>query len=70
MKSKEGKARWRSFMMAYDKRVDDYNFGTLLRLDPKWEYGEKEAIFGEVLALPAPGIVSRSAISGHVADPP
>ncbi len=47
MKSKEGKERWRSFMMAYEKKVDDYNFGTMLRSNPKWEYGQKETIFGE-----------------------
>ena len=46
MKSKEGKARWRTFMMAYEKKIDDYNFGTMLRSNPKWEYGEKETIFG------------------------
>ncbi|KAI9845187.1 MAG: hypothetical protein M1838_001848 [Thelocarpon superellum] len=45
MKSKSGKERWRKFMMAYEKRVADYNFGTLLRRDAKWEYGEKETIF-------------------------
>ncbi|EDN10604.1 DUF757 domain-containing protein [Histoplasma capsulatum] len=45
MKSKEGKERWRSFLMAYDKKVEDYNFGTLLRTNPKFEYGEKETIF-------------------------
>ncbi|KAG7293988.1 hypothetical protein NEMBOFW57_004049 [Staphylotrichum longicolle] len=45
MKSKEGKERWRNFMMAYEKKVDDYNFGTMLRSNPKWEYGEKETIF-------------------------
>ncbi|MCJ1406783.1 hypothetical protein MMC19_000852 [Ptychographa xylographoides] len=45
MKSKEGKERWRNFMMAYEKRVDDYNFGTMLRANPKFEYGEKETIF-------------------------
>ncbi|KKZ66380.1 hypothetical protein EMCG_07884 [[Emmonsia] crescens] len=45
MKSKEGKERWRTFLMAYDKKVDDYNFGTLLRANPKWEYGENETIF-------------------------
>ncbi|PGH31804.1 hypothetical protein GX50_05408 [[Emmonsia] crescens] len=45
MKSKEGKERWRTFLMAYDKKVDDYNFGTLLRANPKWEYGEHETIF-------------------------
>lgn len=47
MKSKEGKERWRNFMMAYEKKIDDYNFGTMLRANPKFEYGEKETIFGE-----------------------
>ena len=46
MKSKEGKKKWRNFMMPYEKQVDDYNFGTMLRADPKFEYGEKETIFG------------------------
>lgn len=46
MKSKEGKEKWRNFMMAYEKRVDDYNYGTMLRSNPKFEYGEKETIFG------------------------
>lgn len=45
MKSKQGKERWRTFMMAYEKKVDDYNFGTMLRANPKFEYGEKETIF-------------------------
>ncbi|KAL8682643.1 MAG: hypothetical protein Q9186_001330 [Xanthomendoza sp. 1 TL-2023] len=45
MKSKEGKERWRNFMMAYEKKIDDYNFGTMLRANPKFEYGEKETIF-------------------------
>ena len=46
MKSKEGKERWREFMMAYEKKVEDYNFGTMLRANSKFEYGEKETIFG------------------------
>lgn len=45
MKSKAGKERWRNFMMAYEKKVDDYNFGTMLRSNPKFEYGQKETIF-------------------------
>ncbi|KAL6250258.1 hypothetical protein RBB50_002559 [Rhinocladiella similis] len=48
MKSKEGKERWRKFAMAYEKgdnKIDDYNFGTMLRKSPKTEYGEKETIF-------------------------
>lgn len=49
MKSKEGKEKWRNFMMAYEKKVDDYNFGTMLRRNPKFEYGEKETMFGPCL---------------------
>lgn len=49
MKSKEGKEKWREWMMKYDKSVDDYNFGTMLRSNPKYEYGEKETIFGMCL---------------------
>ncbi|KAL6716565.1 hypothetical protein ACLMJK_006132 [Lecanora helva] len=52
MKSKEGKERWRNFMMAYEKTVDDYNFGTMLRSNPKFEYGEKETIFGTEYFVP------------------
>lgn len=48
MKSKDGKERWRKFMMFYEKKVDDYNFGTLLRVDTKKEYGEDNSIFGKL----------------------
>jgi len=47
MKSKTGKERWRKFMMAYEKKIDDYNFGTIIRSNPKWEYGQNETIFGK-----------------------
>ena len=46
MKSKAGKERWRKFMMVYEKKVNDYNFGTMMRSNPKWEYGRDEVIFG------------------------
>ena len=45
MKSKEGKERWRNFVNQYEKKVDDFNFGTMLRKGPKVEYDEKETIF-------------------------
>jgi hypothetical protein len=51
MKSKSGKERWRKFMMAYEKKVDDYNFGTMLRINPKLEYGKDETIFGRCCFL-------------------
>lgn len=47
MKSKDGKERWRSFMMAYEKKVDDYNFGTMVRNSSKVEYEEDTTIFGK-----------------------
>ena len=49
MKSKEGKERWRNFINQYEKKVEDYNFGAILRANPKFEYGEKETIFGIAL---------------------
>ena len=48
MKSPAGKERWRKFMMVYEKgekKVEDFNFGTMLRKNAKMEYGEKETIF-------------------------
>jgi hypothetical protein len=47
MKSKAGKERWRKFMMAYEKKVTDYNFGTMLRSNPKYEYEQDTTIFGK-----------------------
>lgn len=46
MKSKEGKERWRAFMMQYEGKIDDYNFGTMVRNNAKAEYEEKTTIFG------------------------
>lgn len=62
MKSKSGKERWRKFMMKYEKKVDDYNFGTMLRSNPKWEYGEKETIFGG-FGSRAPGVNKKSVLT-------
>ncbi|KAK0516838.1 hypothetical protein JMJ35_001441 [Cladonia borealis] len=45
MKSKEGKEKWRNWMMTYEKTVEDYNFGTMLRSNPKFEYTEEQTIF-------------------------
>jgi len=48
MKGKEGKEKWRNFVNVYEKgekKIDDFNFGTMLRKSPKTEYGEKETIF-------------------------
>jgi len=46
MKSKTGKERWRKFMMAYENKISDYNFGTMLRASTKNEYDQEGTIFG------------------------
>ncbi|PHH65366.1 hypothetical protein CDD81_2470 [Ophiocordyceps australis] len=45
MKSPAGKTRWRDFMMQYEKKIDDYNFGTMVRNSPRVEYNEDTTIF-------------------------
>ncbi|EEB06958.1 DUF757 family protein [Schizosaccharomyces japonicus yFS275] len=45
MKSAKGKAVWRPFMMRYEKKIDDYNFGTLLRIKNTDEYEQDTTIF-------------------------
>ncbi|KAI9371013.1 putative polysaccharide biosynthesis protein [Aspergillus egyptiacus] len=45
MKSKEGKEKWRNWMNQYEKKIDDYNFGTMLRASPKTEYERDNTIF-------------------------
>ncbi|KAI0033016.1 polysaccharide biosynthesis-domain-containing protein [Vararia minispora EC-137] len=44
-KSKEGKERWRNYMAEYEKKIKDYNFGSLIRTDSEKEYSEKNTIF-------------------------
>lgn len=48
MKSKAGKERWRTFINTYEGKVDDYNFGTMLRANPAEEYGQEGTIFGRL----------------------
>lgn len=45
MKSPKGKERWRNFVNEYEKKIDDFNFGTMLRNSAKAEYDEKDTIF-------------------------
>lgn len=45
LKSKDAKERWRNFCNFYEKTVEDYNFGTLLRTDCTQEYGQFNTCF-------------------------
>jgi hypothetical protein len=47
MKSKEGKEKWRNWINQYEKKIHDFNFGTMLRANPKTEYERDNTIFGE-----------------------
>ncbi|GAB1603950.1 protein PBDC1-like [Argonauta hians] len=38
LKSESSKTKWRQFCEEYKSSIDEYNFGTLLRLDPSKEY--------------------------------
>ena len=46
LKSPKGKVKWREWIMKYENRVNDYNFGTLLRKNVKGDYTEDNTIFG------------------------
>ncbi|KAK7895317.1 hypothetical protein WMY93_020642 [Mugilogobius chulae] len=45
LKSDEAKERWRPFCNQFEGIVDDFNYGTLLRLDSEKEYTEENTIF-------------------------
>ncbi|KAI0461089.1 hypothetical protein LJB42_001420 [Komagataella kurtzmanii] len=45
MKSLSGKDRWRKFMKPFEEKIDDFNFGTLLRTDSSKEYDQEGTIF-------------------------
>ncbi|KAL5362076.1 putative polysaccharide biosynthesis protein [Aspergillus floccosus] len=45
MKSKEGKEKWRNWINQYEGKINDFNFGTMLRSSPKVEYDKDTTIF-------------------------
>ncbi|TIA87496.1 hypothetical protein E3P99_03149 [Wallemia hederae] len=45
MKSAKGKEKWRNWIMPFEKRVEFYNFGTLLRIDANGEYDQSNSMF-------------------------
>lgn len=51
MKSKAGKEKWRNWMMKYEKTIHDFNFGTIIRTNPKYEYDQHTTVFGKILSF-------------------
>ncbi|KGK40344.1 hypothetical protein CAS74_000354 [Pichia kudriavzevii] len=45
LKTKEAKERWRQYIKNFENKIDDYNFGTLLRVNASEEYSEENTIF-------------------------
>ncbi|CAG60114.1 uncharacterized protein GVI51_H08701 [Nakaseomyces glabratus] len=45
LKNKVAKERWRQFANYFEKKVEDFNFGTLLRTDANAEYGQFTTCF-------------------------
>ncbi|XP_043837368.1 protein PBDC1 isoform X2 [Dromiciops gliroides] len=45
LKSEPAKEKWRPFCMKFDGIVEDFNYGTLLRLDCTQGYSEENTIF-------------------------
>ncbi|XP_070539904.1 protein PBDC1-like [Ptychodera flava] len=44
LKTLSAKSKWRPFCNHFEGQVDDFNYGTLLRLDASNEYSEKNSI--------------------------
>ncbi|NXW25601.1 PBDC1 protein, partial [Circaetus pectoralis] len=47
LKSESAKEKWRPFCLRFEGVVEDFNYGTLLRLDCRKGYTEENTIFGE-----------------------
>ncbi|GAA5799940.1 putative polysaccharide biosynthesis protein [Helicostylum pulchrum] len=45
-KTAAAKEKWRLFINKYEKRVNEYNFGSLIRIDCKKDYTEENTMFG------------------------
>ncbi|KAM8972424.1 protein PBDC1 [Pelodytes ibericus] len=45
LKSPAAKEKWRPFCNKFEKEVEDFNYGTLLRLDSSKDYTEENTIF-------------------------
>ncbi|KAJ8260589.1 hypothetical protein COCON_G00163120 [Conger conger] len=45
LKSNDAKEKWRPFCNEFDGLVEDFNYGTLLRLDCRKDYTEENTIF-------------------------
>jgi hypothetical protein len=47
LKSEQAKTIWREFITKFEKHIQDFNFGTLIRLDCALPYTEENSTLGE-----------------------
>lgn len=47
-KSPEAKEKWRLWINKYEKRVKEFNFGSLVRIDARDDYTEQNTMFGKL----------------------
>lgn len=47
----------------YKEKIKDYNFGSLIRMDSRMEYGESNTIFGERFVLSASGGINGRVVT-------
>lgn len=60
MKSKAGKEKWRNWVNKFEKKIEDFNFGTIIRNRADEEYEQHNTIFGKSF-LPSSGNLRRYA---------
>lgn len=48
MKSKAGKEKWRNWINKFEKKIEDFNFGTIIRTRADVEYDQDTTVFGEL----------------------
>ncbi|KAJ5891580.1 Protein PBDC1 [Penicillium subrubescens] len=46
MKSKAGKEKWRNWINKFEKKIEDFNFGTIIRTRADVEYDQDTTVFG------------------------
>lgn len=61
--------KWRPFCLRFEGVVEDFNYGTLLRLDCRKDYTEENTIFGE-RGLARPGWAGRAAVQAGASAGP
>ncbi|TRZ11960.1 hypothetical protein HGM15179_015129 [Zosterops borbonicus] len=67
LKSEPAKAKWRPFCLRFEGLVEDFNYGTLLRLDSRREYSEENTIFATRIQFFAIEIArNREGCNDHV----